>query len=209
MSQKSLADWSVASSRQSWRLVPRALVQLRDRCITLDNQAVDRLICRPDFKWSHLHARMFRHQRDGMVQVTGFQQQNAAECSSTSRTGNAAIDTSLAFLPIRSEVDLQIHADGNAAQRFCRGFLFCDDGDGLPYVFDQVPAVGVASGADDAAVDQNSAAVSGGGNIDGCRHVGWQCDVNSKGVFRISCPVQLYGPAWCGDLPFCEFQFGG
>jgi hypothetical protein len=45
----------------------------RDRRITLGDQAVDRFICRPNFEWPHFHARMFRHQRDCMVQVAGFQ----------------------------------------------------------------------------------------------------------------------------------------
>ena len=46
---------------------------LRDGRITLGDQAVDRFVCRPDFKGPYFHARMFRHQRDGMVQVAGLQ----------------------------------------------------------------------------------------------------------------------------------------
>jgi hypothetical protein len=34
---------------------------------------------RPDLEWPHPHPRVFRHQRDRVVQVAGFQQQNAAE----------------------------------------------------------------------------------------------------------------------------------
>ncbi len=48
----------------------------------LGDQAVHRFIGRPDLECRsplHPHRRVFRHQRDGVVQVAGFQQQNAAE----------------------------------------------------------------------------------------------------------------------------------
>ncbi|SIO65284.1 hypothetical protein SAMN05444166_7648 [Singulisphaera sp. GP187] len=45
----------------------------------LGNQAVDRFIRRPDLEWLHPHSRVYRDQRDRVIPVAGFQQQNAAE----------------------------------------------------------------------------------------------------------------------------------
>ena len=52
---------------------------LGDRRTPLGDQAVDRFIGWPDLEWSHPNARVLRHQRDRVVQVASFQQQNAAE----------------------------------------------------------------------------------------------------------------------------------